>query len=66
MFGASYMSGSTNPSLYIETLGQDNLTVDHLEFWKSSLLGENDPSELDRKQAHVTAITTILQSKGII
>jgi hypothetical protein len=66
MFAASYMSGSTDPNLYIQTLGEDILTVDHLNFWKDSLVGEVDPSELDRKQAHVSAITTILTARGVI
>jgi len=66
MYGPSYMNNSTDPTLYIETIGVDNITNDHLEFWKSSLLGENNPSELDRKQAHITKITEVLTEKGTI
>jgi len=66
MYGPSYMNNSTDPVLYIQTLGADSITKEHLDFWKSLLPGENDPSELDRKQAHIAAITQILQEKGII
>jgi hypothetical protein len=66
MYGASYMSASADPVIYVQTMGEDNLTLEHLTFWQESLVDESNPQELDRKQAHVTAITEVLTAKGII
>ena len=66
MYGPSYMSASADPNLYLQILGENSLTLEHLTFWQDSLVGETDPQELDRKQAHIAAITEVLKAKGII